>query len=119
MPKLAAIRITDLTIRTAKPKSSRYEIRDSQLTGFMLRVSPSGSKTFYVQLERGKKRKIGDAKIMKLRRARTLALDMLNRHEAGEEIDSVRNKKPTLGEYLSGTYMDWAIPNRKRGRGNG
>lgn len=116
MPKLAAIRITDLTIRTAKPRNSRYEIRDAQLTGFMLRVSPSGSKTFYVQLERGKKRKIGNAKIMKLRRARTLAHDVLNRHEDGEEIESIRNKKPTLGEYLSGTYMDWAIQNRKSGR---
>jgi integrase len=116
MPKLAAIHITDLIIRTAKPKGSRYEIRDSQLTGFMLRVSPNGSKTFYVQLERGKKRKIGNAKIMKLRRARTLALDVLNRYEDGEEIESIRNKKPTLGEYLSGTYMDWATQNRKRGR---
>ncbi len=116
MPKLAAIHITDLTIRTAKPKSNRYEIRDAQLTGFMLRVSPSGSKTFYVQLERGKKRKIGDAKIMKLKRARKLALDVLTRHEAGEEIESVRNKKPTLSEYLQGTYMDWAVQNRKRGR---
>jgi len=116
MPKLAAIRITDLTIRTAKPKSSRYEIRDSQLTGFMLRISPSGSKTFYVQLERGKKRKIGNAKIMKLKRARKLGLDMLNRHEDGEEIESIRNKKPTLKEYLDGTYMDWATQNRKRGR---
>jgi len=116
MPKLAAIRITDLTIRTAKPKSSRYEIRDAQLTGFMLRISPSGSKTFYVQLERGKKRKIGNAKIMKLRRARTLALDVLNRHEAGEEIECIRNKKPTLSEYLSGTYMDWAVQNRKQGK---
>ena len=52
---------------------------------------------------------------MKLRRARTLALDVLNRHEAGEEIESVRNKKPTLNEYLSGTYMDWAVQNRKLG----
>ena len=116
MPKLAAIRITDITIRTAKPKSSRYEIRDAQLTGFMLRISPSGNKTFYLQLERGKKRKIGDAKVMTLRRARKLALDVLNRHESGEEIESIRNKKPTLNEYLSGTYMDWATQNRKRGR---
>lgn len=116
MPRLAAIRITDLTIRTAKPKDSRFEIRDAQLPGFMLRVSPSGSKTFYVQLDRGSKRKIGDAKIMNLKRARKLALDVLNRYEAGEEIESVRNKKPTLHDYLSGTYMDWAIQNRKRGR---
>jgi len=115
MPKLAAIHITDLTIRTAKPRSSRYEIRDAKLTGFMLRISPSGSKTFYVQLERGKKRKIGNAKIMKLRRARNLALDVLNRHEDGEEIESIRNKKPTLNEFLAGTYLDWAIQNRKQG----
>lgn len=116
MPKLAAIRITDKTIRFAKPKDSRYEIRDTRLTGFMLRITPSGSKSFYVQLERGKKRKIGDAKIMTLTRARKLALDVLNRHEAGEEIESIRNKRPTLKEYLDGAYMDWATQNRKRGR---
>ena len=116
MPKLAAIRITDKTIRTAQPRYHRYEIRDSQLTGFMLRISQSGSKSFYVQLARGRKRKIGDAKIMTLTRARKLALDVLNRYEAGEEIESIRNKKPTLNEYLSGAYMDWAMQNRKRGR---
>ena len=115
MPKLAAIRLIDTTIRTAKPKNSRFEIRDAQLPGFMLRVSPNGSKTFYVQLERGKKRKIGDAKIMTLKRARKLALDLLDRHGAGEEIESIRNKKPTLNEYLLGTYKDWAIQNRKQG----
>lgn len=116
MPRLAAVRITDVTIRSAKPRDNRYEIRDAQLPGFMLRVSPNGSKTFYVQLERGKKRKIGDAKVMLLKRARKLALDVLNRHQDGEEIESIRNKKPTLNDYLTGAYMDWATQNRKRGR---
>jgi len=45
----------------------------------------------------------------------TRRFELLNRHEAGEEIESVRNKKPTLNEYLSGTYMDWAVQNRKLG----
>jgi site-specific recombinase XerD len=118
MPKISAIRVTDRTIKTAKPKSSRYEIRDTALPGFMLRVSPTGTKGFYVQLERGSKRKIGNAAVMTLTRARKLALSMLHRHEAGERIESRLDKKPTLEDFVVDIYGPWADLNLKTGANN-
>ena len=118
MPKLAPKRITNGVINNAKPEANRYEIRDSAIQGFMLRVSPSGKKFFYVQLERGKKRMIGDVQFMLLSRARFLANDMLNRYKAGEEIESTRTAKATLGSFLSDTYLPWAKQNLKNGHLN-
>ena len=115
MPRLSKTQITDRTIRTAKAKDHRYEIRDSALTGFMLRISPSGKKLFYVQLERGRKIKIGDASIMTLTRARKLALKKLNQQEAGEKVESSRTAKPTLEKFLDKTYLPWAVQHQKRG----
>ncbi|MFC1796073.1 tyrosine-type recombinase/integrase [Pseudomonadota bacterium] len=118
MPRVSTVRITDTTIRTAKPKDRRYEVRDSTLPGFMLRISPTGTKAFYVQLERGKKRKIGNAAIMTLSRARRLALDMLQRHEAGEKIESRHDKKPTLEAFVKDHYGPWVCQNLKSGEQN-
>ncbi len=115
MPRLSKTQTTDRTIRTATPNDHRYEIRASALTGFMLRVSPSGKKLFYVQLERGRKIKIGDASIMMLTRARKLALKKLNQQEAGEKVESSRTAKPTLDKFLDKTYLPWAIQHQKRG----
>jgi site-specific recombinase XerD len=118
VPRVSSVRITDTTIRTAKPRASRYEIRDSALPGFMLRVAPNGKKLFYVQLERGKKRKIGDSAIMTLTRARRLALNMLQRHEAGEKIKSRLDKDPTLDDFITQIYGPWASENFKTGMQN-
>lgn len=118
MPKLAATRITDKIVRSAKPRKGRYEIRDAALPGFMLRVSPTGSKSFYLQLQRGMKRKIGDAAIITLTRARKLALDMLQRHEAGERIESRTDRKPTLKQFLESDYAMHAEHNQKSGAQN-
>ncbi|MFC1688207.1 tyrosine-type recombinase/integrase [Pseudomonadota bacterium] len=118
MPRVSSVRITDTTIKTAKPRARRYEIRDSALPGFMLRIAPSGKKLFYVQLERGKKRKIGDSAIMTLTRARRLALNMLQRHEAGEKIKSRLDKDPTLDDFITQIYGPWASENFKTGMQN-
>jgi len=118
MPRVTANRITDKTIKSAKPKAQRYELRDSVLPGFMLRVSPTGAKAFYVQLGRGSKRKIGNAAVMTLTRARTLALSMLQRHDAGEKIESRLDKKPTFEDFVIDIYGPWADLNLKTGINN-
>ena len=98
--------INDQTVRNAHPKAHRYEIRDSELRGFMLRVSPGGAKSWYVQLDRTHKRRIGDAHVLTASMARFRARDLLQRAEhlkrsgRGAEI-------PSLGHFLENRYGDW------------
>jgi len=115
MPRLSKTRINDTTVKTAKPKPHRYEIRDAALQGFMLRVSPNGRKMFYVELQRGMKRQIGDASIITLTKARKDALKLLQRHEDGEKVESRLDRNPTLKNFVEDTYQPWVEHNLKRG----
>jgi integrase len=48
MPKLVPKALTDLAVRKAPPKAKRYDLYDAALRGFGLRVSPSGTKVWFV-----------------------------------------------------------------------
>jgi integrase len=106
MPKLSSKVISDLTVRSARPKAARYEIRDAELRGFMLRVSPSGSKSWYVQLDRVHKQKIGDARVLTASMARYRARDLLQR-ASRLQFEASAARPLTLGSYLSGPYSQW------------
>jgi integrase len=84
----------------------------------MLRVAPSGRKRFYVQLDRGIKRQIGDASVMTLTKARRKALNLLQRYDDGEKIESRLDKNPTLKEFIDEKYEPWASQNLKTGSQN-
>lgn len=58
---MAAQSITDSLIKKLKPEEKQYDIRDTQARGFMLRVYPSGLKTYLVEYARGKKYSICEA----------------------------------------------------------
>src|SRR4051812_41978748 len=46
-------------INTLKPASKPYEVRDTRTPGLLLRVQPTGSMTFYLELSRGRRLRIG------------------------------------------------------------
>ena len=63
-------------IRAARPRDSRYDIRDDVVTGLLLRVSPSGARSFALdRMVRGRRRHatIGDADAMTVPEARAEA----------------------------------------------
>ncbi len=64
-------KLTYQVVRSAKPKNTRYEVRDTLITGFYLLVLPSGKKRYYCQLTRLKRVLIGDAAVLTLEQART------------------------------------------------
>ena len=119
MPKLSHIRITDKTVKNAKPRERTYDIRDAVLRGFMLKVQPSGSKAFYAEWGRGKRSRIGDAALITLERAREIAEQRLAAAKRGEiPKPQIRNKIPTLKKFLDSKYEAWALTHQKAGAAN-
>lgn len=106
----------------AKPEAKPYEIHDTDLKGLMLRVQPSGVKSFIVSWGRGKRRTLGRYPVMTVEGARKAALAALS--EAAEHgapvavIEAARQDKGkpvTLREYVDGDYRLWARHELKRG----
>jgi site-specific recombinase XerD len=107
MPKLSKGRVD-----SSKPKAKPYEIRGEH--GLVLRIQPSGKKTFYAQFARGKRMRIGDAERVTLKRAEYRAREILN--EAADEGSPLHREptKSTLGGYIGSHYEPWLKANRRR-----
>jgi site-specific recombinase XerD len=107
-----ASKFTTATVKRAKPKAAPYELRGPH--GLVLRVQPSGVKTFYSQYARGKRMRIGDAEVITLARAQYRAREILNE---AHDFDSPLKRdlrKATLGGFIQHDYAPWLRANRKR-----
>jgi len=118
MPRRSQTTITEKTVRR-KPKDKPFEIRDSDLRGFILRIQPTGTKTFYCEWARGKRSRIGDANLMTVTRARDIARDRISGAKKGEVPEpQIRGGKPTLMKFIQEQYAPWAETHHKTGRTN-
>jgi len=118
---------TSITVQALdglKPKKTPYEIRDSKLPGFLVRVQPSGVVSFVQQLGRGKRVTLGRYPAVTLARAKKLALAAMNASEEGASTAEVKARvRPdkddpaTLRDFLDDTYAVWLEKNRKSGAG--
>jgi integrase len=109
------VKISNSLIKTLKPEDKYYEIRDSSLKGFVLRVSPSGVMSFYCQYKRGKRIVLGRVGVITCAQAREKAIEILNLTNQG--IDPQKNKvnnKLTLEDFLNQHYIPWVKSNHKR-----
>lgn len=98
------------------------EIRDADLKGFLLRVQPSAHLSYIVQVGRGKRLTIGDARILTPTQARQKARAVLGAVAEGRDPKSVLRVEegpsaPTLSAFLAETYGPWVEANRKWGAG--
>lgn len=102
-----------LTGTDAKPKPKPFEIWDTRLRGFMLRVQPSGVRVYYVQLARGKRERIGSTSDLTPDEARERCSVMLGNYASGR---AVREGLPgheqikggsTFGEYIRASYAPY------------
>jgi integrase len=118
MPKRSTTRITDRSVRR-KPSDKPIEIRDCDLRGFILRIEPSGTRTFYAEWARGQRSRLGDANIMTLERARKIATQTIAGGKKGETPEpQIRSRIPTLKKFVDEHYHDWALANQKSGAAN-
>ena len=118
MPRRSQTTITEKTVRR-KPKDKPFEIRDSDLRGFILRIQPTGTKTFYCEWARGKRSRIGDAHLMTVTRARDIARERISGAKKGEVPEpQIRGGKPTLKKFIEEQYAPWTETHHKSGRTN-
>jgi integrase len=110
-------KITKRLLESIKPKSRPYEVRDTSLPGFILRVQPSGSMSYLCQYERGKRITISKSSILTPTQARDEATLILADVAKGIDPKKDRIKKETVTyrQFLEREYEAWVVANLKRG----
>ncbi len=121
-------KLTIKIISGLKPKDKAYEVRDSDVKGFLLRVQPTGGMTYYLSYinKEGKKQryKIGRHGNITLAQAREAVTLHGGRIAVGEDIQQKKkkdkakaesNKSRTLGAFLNNKYGPWVKSERKSG----
>ena len=121
-------KLTNRTIGILKPAEKPYEVRDTDIKGFLLRVQPSGKMTFYISYTNaaGKKQRyrIGSHGTITAAKAREVAEDKaaevakgkdVQHHHKQARIETEQNKAKTLRAFLDNKYGSWIKAQRKSG----
>jgi integrase len=96
------------------------EVSDADLTGFILRVQPSGRVSYIVQLGRGKRITLGDAAVLTPTQGRSKAKVALGAQADGRDPKAAirieeGSQVPTLRTFVEERYAPWIKANRKTG----
>lgn len=110
-------KITQKLVDGSNPQTRPFEIRDTELKGFLLRVQPSGIKSYICQYARGKRLTIGSADIMTPFQARELAKEAMARYLT-TGIDPMQQRKVekahTFESFVTEKYKPWIESNHSR-----
>ncbi|HWG11123.1 MAG TPA: site-specific integrase [Rhodanobacteraceae bacterium] len=111
------LKLTKSSVQKLRPDAQPYEVNDTELTGLILRVQPSGHKSFIMQFGRGRRRTIGNAAVLTVEQARVTARRWLAERDEGKLPPAARGpaKRVTLGEFIEKEYKPWCMANRKAG----
>jgi integrase len=105
--------IGNTLLKKIEPRDKPFEIRDTRLTGFLLRVQPSGVATFYVEYGRGQRYRLGRADAVKPDAARTRAKQILADAYHGRDpmAEKRKAKSHTFRSFIEEAYRPWAEAN--------
>jgi integrase len=95
------------------PKEKEYDVRDTKLPGFIIRVNPKGKMVYVCQYKRGRRINLGSVGILTPAQARDKALAILS--DVSKGIDPKKQNKTgiTLSEFIDGHYSPWIHSHRK------
>lgn len=121
-------KITNSTLKKLIPTDKPYEFVDTQLKGFLVRIQPSGNKSYYFSYRNkaGKRAriKIGPTSSATVAQARDLAelysAEVIKGNDVQEikkedRLKAIEIKERTLGRFLENHYAPWALLNLKTG----
>lgn len=104
-------KITNELIRKLKPQAKPYEVYDTEVKGFILRVQPSGVMSYICRYAEGRRITLGPTSLFKVLKAREWAKDKLAEYRATGE-DPMEQRKAgrayTLESYIQEKYKPWA-----------
>jgi integrase len=105
-----------LTSKAAQPAAKPFEIYDKRLPGFLIRVQPSGARSYYVQTGRARRFLLGKVGQYTPDEARERCEKVLGNVAHGRhplhDLDGAGGQ--TLGEFKAETYAPWAQAHRPR-----
>ncbi|MEH6470333.1 MAG: site-specific integrase [Halopseudomonas sp.] len=122
-------KLTATTIKNIQLTSKPFEIVDTEIKGFLLRVQPSGSMSFYYtyRTEGGNRKRIKLGLLGKdftIGQARDMAMIHAGDVRKGVDVQKARIVKRraaedaqqrTLGVFIEKHYEPWVLANRKTG----
>lgn len=119
--------ITSASLKTLRPTERAYEVSDTDLTGFLVRVEPTGRQTYYFRYRNaggGSTRVVlGRADTLSPTEARAEARKMAGEVYKGGDPQAAKKakraaaqeaKEKTFGAYLENNYLPW-VSQRQRG----
>ena len=123
-------KITSSTIKRLTPEPKAYEVVDTELKGFLLRIQPTGRKTFYYSYRTAagsrKRIKIGAlGPALTVAQARDKATICAGKVSDGVDVQGEKAAgksaakealHSTLERFLFDQYHPWAVANRKSGQ---
>jgi len=107
--------IGNALIAKLSPAPKQYDVYDTKLPGFLIRVNPSGKMLYVCQYKRGRRTNLGRVGVITPAQARDMALAILG--DVAKGIDP-QKKKPdgiTLREFIEKHYAPWFNEHRKSG----
>ena len=109
--------ITKRILEQLRPKSRPYEVRDTRLTGFILRVQPSGHMSYICQFGRGRRLTIGSTSVYTPAQARDEAKHILADATKGIDPAAARNRRKglTLKSFIETKYRPWVQQDHRNG----
>jgi integrase len=98
------------------PAAKPFEVCDRDLRGFVLRVQPSGVKSYIVQVGRGRRVTIGTVGALTPAQARDRAEKVLGNvaHNRAPLAGLDANADISFGDFIDQKYKPWAQANRPR-----
>ncbi|HEY6457344.1 MAG TPA: site-specific integrase [Steroidobacteraceae bacterium] len=109
-----------LTSKEAEPQSKPFEIYDNRLSGFILRIQPSGVRSFYARFGRNRRVVLGKVGTVAPEEARARCQRVLGNVAHGHHplqglggTDGIR-----FGMFIADTYTTWVNASRPRTAAN-
>ena len=108
--------IGNTLLKSLAAKDRPYEVRDSRLKGFLVRVQPSGVMTYYLEYGRGKRMSLGRVDAVKPNQARERAKNILGIAFSGKDprAELRGNGDITFRKFIKEIYRPWAETNIRR-----